>query len=98
MERTHDFDEDFLEVLLGVFLAKLRERAFGKKFSIMDDADGVAEVFDFMPVESLSQRRSRNPFMSRRSKMSSMRFFRVGSSKPFRRPKYSTISCEVRRG
>jgi len=36
------------------------------------------EVFCFMPVESLSQRRSRNSFMSRRLKMSSTRFFQGG--------------------
>src|SRR5258708_34089780 len=56
------------------------------------------EVFCFMPVESLSQRRSRKLFMSKRVKMSSTRFFRVASSKPLRRPKYSTISWAVRRG
>src|SRR6267143_2963799 len=42
----NDFDEDFLEVLLCVFVAKLGQSAFGEKFSIMDDADGVAELFD----------------------------------------------------
>src|SRR6266478_4396518 len=35
------------------------------------------EVFCFMPVESLSQRRSRKPFISRRLKMLSTRFFGV---------------------
>src|SRR2546421_12705059 len=43
------------------------------------------EVFCFMPVESLSQRRSRKAFMSRRLKMSSMRLLRVASSRPLRR-------------
>src|SRR5215472_3531133 len=56
------------------------------------------EVFCFMPVESLSHRRSRKPSISRRLKMSSMRFLSVGSSRPFRRPKYSTSSWAVRRG
>src|SRR6266852_5043646 len=148
LEWADNFDEDFLEVLLGIFFAELREGAFGQKLAVVNDADDVAELFDFahdvrgeddgfaavaafadkggdgagghdvrprvgsskiitggswtkvramevfcfMPVESLSQRRSRKPFMSRRLKISSRRFLRVASSRPFRRPKYSTIS------
>jgi hypothetical protein len=42
-----DFDEDFLEVVLAVFFAKLSESAFGKKLTGLDDANGVAEFFDF---------------------------------------------------
>src|SRR5271168_2806293 len=45
--RSDDFDENFLEVVFRVFIAKLGEGAFGKKFSGLDDADGVAEFFDF---------------------------------------------------
>src|SRR6266436_2532818 len=44
---SNDFDEDFLEVLLGEPVAELREGAFGKKLAVMNDADGVAELFDF---------------------------------------------------
>ena len=56
------------------------------------------EVFCFMPVDSLSHRRSRKESMSSRAKISSMRRFSVASSRPFRRPKYSTISWAVSRG
>ena len=56
------------------------------------------EVFCFMPVESLSHRRSRKSFMSSRPKISSIRFSNVVESKPFSFPKYSTISCAVSRG
>src|SRR5580700_10465359 len=45
--RRNDFDEDFLEFVLGVFIAELGERAFDQEFSRLDDADGVAELFDF---------------------------------------------------
>src|SRR5712691_797690 len=44
---SDDLDEDFLEVLLGELIAELREGAFGKKLAVMNDADGVAELFDF---------------------------------------------------
>src|SRR5713226_1507832 len=44
---SDDFDEDFLEVVLGVLVAKLREGAFDKEFARLNDADGVAELFDF---------------------------------------------------
>src|SRR5256885_1462691 len=46
------------------------------------------EVFCFMPVESLSQRRSRKPFISRRLKMLSTRFL---SWKRLDRPRASII-------
>src|SRR6266850_1040554 len=42
-----DFDEDFLEVVLGVFVTELPEGAFHKEFARLDNADGVAEFFDF---------------------------------------------------
>src|SRR6266850_4123292 len=42
-----DFDEDFFEVVLGVLIAELSEGAFNKEFARLDDADGVAEFFDF---------------------------------------------------
>src|SRR5882724_8017757 len=42
-----DFDEDFLEFVFGVFVAELRESALGKELAGLDDADGVAELFDF---------------------------------------------------
>src|SRR5260370_29462193 len=41
-----DFDEDFRGVVLGVFIAELREGAFGEEFAALDDADDVAELFD----------------------------------------------------
>src|SRR5690348_139963 len=45
--RRNDFDEDFLEISLGIFVAKLGESALGKKLAGLNDADGVAELFDF---------------------------------------------------
>src|SRR5579859_685523 len=42
-----DFDEDFLEFVLAEFVAKLREGTFDEEFAGLDDADGVAELFDF---------------------------------------------------
>src|SRR6476646_697492 len=42
-----DFDENFLELVLGIFVAKLCESAFDEEFAGLDDADGVAEFFDF---------------------------------------------------
>src|SRR5437899_5953310 len=45
--RSDDFDENLFEVLLGVFFTELGEGAFSKKLAIMNDADGVAELFDF---------------------------------------------------
>src|ERR1700674_1216303 len=42
-----DFDADFLEVTLGIFIAELRECTFDKELARLDDTDGVAELFDF---------------------------------------------------
>jgi hypothetical protein len=42
-----DLDEDFLEITFGVPFAKLRESAFGEERAIVNDADDVAELFDF---------------------------------------------------
>src|SRR5258707_189393 len=47
LKRGDDFDEDFLEVLLGMFFAQLGEGAFGQKPAVVNDADDVAELFDF---------------------------------------------------
>src|SRR5713226_3409722 len=47
LEWADNFDEDFLEVLLGIFFAELREGAFGQKLAVVNDADDVAELFDF---------------------------------------------------
>src|SRR5216684_10802 len=47
LERIDDFDEDFLEVLLGIFFAQLGEGAFGQELAVVNDADDVAELFDF---------------------------------------------------
>src|SRR4029077_16228514 len=38
---------DFLEVVLGVLVAELPEGAFNQEFSGLNDANGVAELFDF---------------------------------------------------
>src|SRR5437762_8134331 len=46
-EGRDDFDEDFLEVLLGIFIAEFGERTFDKELARLDDADVVAELFDF---------------------------------------------------
>src|SRR5271155_793608 len=45
--RGDDLDENFLEVVLAVFGAEFGEGAFGEEFAGLDDADGVAELFDF---------------------------------------------------
>src|SRR5690349_20171556 len=42
-----DLDEDFLEVVFGVFIAELSESALSEELAGLDDADGVAELFDF---------------------------------------------------
>src|SRR5437660_12825063 len=42
-----DFDEDFLEVVLGVLVAEFGEGAFGEELARLDDAEGVAQLFDF---------------------------------------------------
>src|SRR5258708_10416443 len=47
LKRVDDFDEDFLEVLLGIFFAQLGEGAFGQKPAVVNDADDVEELFDF---------------------------------------------------
>src|SRR6266851_3534070 len=47
VRRLNNLYEDFLEVLFGVALAKLGEGAFGEEASAVNDADGVAELFDF---------------------------------------------------
>src|SRR6266851_9459087 len=44
---SNDLDEDFLEILFVVLIAELVERALGKQFARVDDADGVTELFDF---------------------------------------------------
>src|SRR5260370_20690869 len=44
---SDNLDEDFFEVLLGVFFAKPCQGALGKKLAVMNNADGVAELFDF---------------------------------------------------
>src|SRR6267378_6068228 len=41
-----DFDENFLQNLFVVLIAKLREGSLGEQLSVVDDADGVAELFD----------------------------------------------------
>src|SRR5260370_39609766 len=40
-------DENLFQILLVMLLAKLRQGAFGKKFAVVDDADGVAVLFEF---------------------------------------------------
>ncbi len=45
--RRDDFDEDFFELVLGVFVAKLGERPFDQEFAGLNDANGVAEFFYF---------------------------------------------------
>src|SRR6267154_3774405 len=44
---SDDFDENILEILFVMLIAKLCESAFGEKFSGLDDADSVTELFDF---------------------------------------------------
>src|SRR5882762_9461364 len=46
-EGRDDFDEDFLEVMLGIFIAEFGECTFDKELARLDDTDGVAELFDF---------------------------------------------------
>ena len=46
-EGRDDFDEDFLEVLLGIFIAEFGECTFDKELARLDDTDGVAELLDF---------------------------------------------------
>src|SRR5882724_3834386 len=42
-----DFDENFFEFVFRVPVTKLGEGAFNKEFAGLNDADGVAELFDF---------------------------------------------------
>src|SRR5437773_7513670 len=44
---SDDFDENVLEILFVMLIAKLRESAFGEKFAGLNDADSVAELFHF---------------------------------------------------
>src|SRR6266699_128052 len=46
MWRDH-LHEDLLEIVLRVLLPELTERAFGEELAGLDDADGIAELFDF---------------------------------------------------
>src|SRR5256884_9623477 len=46
-EGRDDFDEDFLEVMLGIFIAEFGECTFDKELARLDDTDGVAELLDF---------------------------------------------------
>src|SRR6267143_2586750 len=45
--RRDDLYENFFEFVLGEFVAELAKGAFDKEFSGLNDADGVAEFFDF---------------------------------------------------
>jgi len=42
-----DFDEDFFEIVFAVFVAELGQGTFNEEFAGLDDANGVAELFDF---------------------------------------------------
>src|SRR5207244_12722483 len=44
---SDDFDENVLEILFVMLIAKLRESALGEKFAGLNDANGVAELLDF---------------------------------------------------
>src|SRR5277367_1849813 len=44
--RGDNFYENFLKVVLAMFGAEFGEGAFGEEFAGLDDADGVAELFD----------------------------------------------------
>src|SRR5207244_5408977 len=46
MWRDH-LNKDLLEIVLGVLLPELIERAFSEELTGLDDADGIAELFDF---------------------------------------------------
>src|SRR5271169_4234166 len=43
---TDDLHENFLEILLTVFVAKLRQRAFCQQFAGLNYSDGVAELLN----------------------------------------------------
>jgi hypothetical protein len=47
VERSDDLDENLLEVVFVVAIAKFGERTFGEELAGLDDADDVAELFDF---------------------------------------------------
>src|SRR5260370_5244976 len=44
---SDDIDEDCLEIVFGISVTELRERAFGEELAVVDDADDVAELLDF---------------------------------------------------
>src|SRR5260370_35789469 len=44
---SDEIDEDFLEIVFGISVTELRERAFGEELAVVDDADDVAELLDF---------------------------------------------------
>src|SRR2546430_15607697 len=44
---SDDFDENVLEILFVMLIAKLGESAFGEKLAGLNDANGVAERFHF---------------------------------------------------
>src|SRR5438477_571981 len=44
---SDDFDENVLEILFVMLIAKLRESTLGEKFAGLNDANGVAELFHF---------------------------------------------------
>src|SRR6266576_3943479 len=46
MWRDH-LNKDLLEIVLRVLLPELIERAFSEELTGLDDADGIAELFDF---------------------------------------------------
>src|SRR5271165_4810936 len=43
----NDLHKNLLQILLLVALPEIRERALGEEFAGLDDADDVAEFFDF---------------------------------------------------
>jgi len=47
IERSDDFDEDLFEILFAIAISEFGERAFGKELAGLDDADHIAEFFDF---------------------------------------------------
>src|SRR5690348_16892481 len=44
--RAYDLDDNFLNVVFGIFGAQLRHGAFGEKLAPVNDANVVAEAFD----------------------------------------------------
>src|SRR5258707_11634582 len=47
LQRAHNLDENFLQVLFCVPLTQLRKRPLGQQLPVMNDPDHVAELFDF---------------------------------------------------